>query len=64
MRLNRKTPAHFVNQGLWGSVSRPQVCKRLRVCGQRSCAGVDAKRRRLLQQAEVLLLFQDRMGFG
>ena len=36
----------------------------MRVCGQRSCAGVDAKRRRLHQQAEVLLTVHDRMGVG
>ena len=46
------------------SVSRPRLWKRLRVCGQRSCASVDAKRRRLHQLAEVLPPAQDRVGVG
>ena len=61
LRQHRTTPAHFVNRGFWGSVSRPRVWQRLRVCGQRS-AGVDAKRRRLHLQAEVLLLVRRQDG--
>ena len=38
-------------------------CGRLRVRSHRSCDNVDAKRRRLHQQADVLLV-QDRQGVG
>ena len=36
VRLNRKTPAHLASQEFLGSLFRPRVWKRLRVCDQRS----------------------------
>ena len=64
VRPNRKTPAHLVSQGFLGSLSLHRVWKRVGICGQRSSASDVAKKRRLHQQAEVLLHVQDRMGVG
>ena len=52
-----KTPAHIVSPGFLGSPSRLCVW-------HHDGAHVDAKRRCLHQQAEVLLPVHDRMGFA
>ena len=47
VRLNRKTPAHFVMQGSVGVQSRSRVWKRLCIRVVESCDRTDPKRRRL-----------------
>ena len=60
-RLNRRTPAHLVERGFWGSQSPPRVWKR---SGILDGARADAKRRCLYQQDEACVHVQDRTGVG
>ena len=62
IRLNRKTPAHFVS--ISGAQSRPRVWKRLRHRGRSVGVLADVKRRRLDQQNDGFVLVQNRSGVG
>ena len=64
VRLNRKTPAHFVRHGILGIQSWPRVWKRLRVLDHSGQYHADAKARRVHQGDEAHVPVQDRTEVG
>ena len=64
VRLNRKTPAHFVSHDLLGVQSWPRVWKRLRIREHPGYDHVDAKARRVHQGEDAYAPLDDRVGIG